>query len=136
LVDHVPKSQRHWKGKNPVELKLKWIKAGDTFFFLDRLMAEKHDAKFGLSHRNMAHVSHPQHQGLYSVKRGYDDSLAEQELGRWSGEANKDQTGDNGHAGHPDYGLGSSDQVAVEGIRVHVPVANGGQGLDAEKKAS
>jgi hypothetical protein len=43
-------------------------------------MAKKHYAKFGLSHRNVAHVGHPQHQRWYSVKRGDDGSSAMQFL--------------------------------------------------------
>jgi hypothetical protein len=50
-----------------------------------------------------------------------------------SRESNKDQTGDNGQPGRPDHDLDSSDAVAVEGGRVHVSIANGGQGFYAEE---
>jgi hypothetical protein len=70
FVDHVPESQREWKGNNPIELKLKRLKAASTLIFLDRLIAEEHYGKFGLSHRHMAHVGHPQHQGWYPDKKG------------------------------------------------------------------
>ena len=122
------------QGNQAVEVKLQGIKTPHIRLFLGRLSTYKHHAKLSLGHRLVAQVGHPQHQRWGTVKRPDDGAIAEQKAGRWPREADEDYTRDDRHSKHSRDDLQGGDAMAIEGVRVHVPVADGCEGFDAEKE--
>jgi len=134
-VDDVTQGDDGGKGDDAIELEGKGIKAAEMRAFAGRFVAHEHEVKFGLGHGLVAEVGDAEHEGGLAVERGANEVAAENDAGDRAGKANENEAGDNGHAEHADDDFDGGDDVAVKGIRIHVAIADGGDGLDTEEKS-
>src|SRR5580692_2741382 len=98
------------------------------------LVENHHHAKFGFGHSVMTQVSNADHQIRITIKEPYGCNLARQDFGHRPVKTDKDEAGDNGHSKHSYHDFHGGDAVAIDRVRVHVTVANGGEIFDAEKE--
>ena len=83
----------------------------------------------------MALVGEAEHQRRLTVKFRHGHRSGKQDARSGTRKATENQAGGNGDADHAGENLDRRDHVTVKTLRVHVAVANRGQGFDAEEKS-
>ncbi len=82
----------------------------------------------------LARVGGAHHQRHAAVERPYDRVAGEHDLGARAREAREDQPRRQRDAGHADKDFQRRDPVRVDGLRVHVAIADRRERFDAEEK--
>src|SRR5208337_5334960 len=111
-----------------------WIKWPNVFTFLGQLVAHKQQSKIGFDHRAMSQVGHAQHERRKTIIRCNHGDVAEHDPGSWSGETDEDETGHDRQTKEADHDFKRGDAMAVQSIRVGVPIAYGSQCFYAEEE--
>ncbi len=87
-----------------------------------------------VDHAGVTKISHAEHQSRHAIVPANNDRVAEENAGGRAREAHEDQTRNDRNPDHAEEDFQGGNEVTIKGGRIHVPVADGGQGLCAEEK--
>ena len=98
------------------------------------LVAQHAQLRRGFLNDVLARIGGAEHEREFAVDRAHDGVPREQEARPRPREAREHESGDQREHHEADEDLDHCHHMAVQGLRVHVPVADGGERLDAEEK--
>jgi hypothetical protein len=126
--------KRHRKNRTLPPSELQVIKTAYPFSLGRAFVADQGDRDLSVEDLITARIGKAQGEGWHSIEWRNDDNFAEDHSGGGPGEPGEHQARGDRHKHHPDQRLDSHDNVAIEGRRRHLSVANRRDGLDAEKE--